>query len=382
MKKEVYLDFASTTPVDKKVVKAMAPFWSENFGNPSSIHFLGLKAKKAIDEARKSVRLLLQVHNDEIVFTSGGTESNNLAILGVIKYFQKKGLDLTKSHFVTTRIEHSSVLECFKYLEGLGARVDYIPVLESGLVDLEQFKKALNKDTVFVSIGYANNEIGVVQDIREFSRIAKSVSEKIIFHSDASQAPLYLNCLPENLGVDLLTFDGHKMYGPKGVGVLYVRRGTNISPIFLGGGQEFGLRSTTENLALIAGFSHAFKIAHDLRDKESKRLVALRDYFIAKLLALDEKRIFLNGDPKKRLPNNVNVSILGIDPEFTVLKLDAVGIYCSTKSSCLKDEKESYVVKSATGNSERASTTLRFTMGRETSKKDLDFVISHLKKVI
>jgi cysteine desulfurase len=172
------------------------------------------------------------------------------------------------------------------------------------------------------------------------------------------------------------------MYGPKGVGVLYVRRGTNISPIFLGGGQEFGLRSTTENLALIAGFSHAFKIAHDLRDKESKRLVALRDYFITKLLALDEKRIFLNGDPKKRLPNNVNASILGIDPEFTVLKLDAVGIYCSTKSSCLKDEKESYVVKSATGNSERASTTLRFTMGRETSKKDLDFVISHLKKVI
>ncbi len=382
--KRIYLDHASTTQLDARVRKAMEPYFAKNFGNPSSIHEEGVAAKKAVDSARTKVARALEARAEEIIFTSGGTESNNLAIFGVLN--GKKN-----AHVVTTNVEHSSVLEPLRELERRGfAEVSYIPVEPNGIVRAEKVIAAIRPNTVLVSVQYANNEIGTIQPIVKIGKMIKALdaqSSRPIFHVDACQAPLYLNCLVNALDVDLLTLDGHKMYGPKGVGCLYVRRGTNLAPILFGGEQENGLRSTTENVPAIVGFAEALYFARSARAKESVRLSALRDYLYTSVLqntSIRNREIIVNGSMEmgERLPNNLNISLPGIDTEMLTLQLDAKGIAVSTKSSCLKDEKISYVVAALDKNKSRASSTLRFTLGRGTTKKDIEYTIKVLIDIL
>lgn len=403
--KRVYLDYASTTPLDRRVQKAMEPFFSKAFGNPSSIHAEGVLAKKVLDGARTNSARLLEAHADEIVFTSGGTEANNLALLGTIgaldgTWNMEHGGKKVLPHVVTTNIEHSSILEPLQELEREGrVEVTYVPVEANGVVKAEKILAAIRPNTVLVSVQYANNEIGTVQPIRKIGQLLvplrnskfilhNSPNEKRypVFHSDACQAPLYLRCLVNALGVDLLTLDAHKIYGPKGVGALYVRRGTPLSPTLYGGGQERGLRSTTENIPGIVGFAEALRIATVEREKESVRVAKLRDSFYLFIRANKKvaQTMVVNGSMEKseRLPNNLNISLPGVDTEFLTLQLDTQGVSVSTKSSCLKDEKESYVISALGGTYERARSSLRVTLGRFTTQKEIDLCVRALGKVL
>ena len=420
--KRIYLDYAATTPLDPRVERVMLPFLRERFGNPSSIHAEGVAAKKALDAAHRTVARCLEAHTDEIVFTSGGTEANNLAIFGVIDALfssaplqrgspsvfrvegvrrrgsstplnppSKEGGRKSAPHIVTTNIEPSSVLEPLRELERQGrAEITYVPVEQNGIVKPEKIIAAIKPSTVLVSVMYANNEIGTIQPIRKIGQmihdsrfmIHESPHEKRypVFHADACQSPLYLNCLVNALGVDLLTLDAHKIYGPKGVGALYVRRGIPLVPQILGGGQERGLRSTTENVAGIGGFTEALRIAPLERERESERVGKLRDQLYADVLKNISIPVLVNGSMEKgeRLPNNLNISLPGTDTEFLTLQLDAAGIAVSTRSSCLKDEKKSYVVGALGGGKYRAASTLRFTLGRWTTKKDTEYAAKTL----
>lgn len=411
--KRVYLDYAATTPLDPRVKRAMEPYFAKAFGNPSSIHAEGVEAKKAVDEARTKVARALEAHAEEIVFTSGGTEANNLAIFGVIQALASRAENFdrftlsagvlreskfsarsARPHIVTTNIEHSSVLEPFRALEKKGEiDVSYVPVEKNGIVNPEKVISAIRSNTVLVSVQYANNEIGTIQPIAKIGKMFRVKRRKFynaqslrpIFHVDACQVPLYLHCLVNALGVDLLTLDGHKMYGPKGVGCLYVRRGTPLAPMLFGGGQEKGLRATTENVPDIVGFTEALRLATAERKKESLRLQKLRDYLY--LLIRANKQIELetiNGSMEagERLPNNLNISLPGVDTEMLTLQLDAHGIACSTKSSCLKDEKVSYVVAALGGTKARAASTLRFTLGHTTTKKDIEYAVKVLARLL
>lgn len=387
--KKVYLDHASTTPIDPAVKKEMVRFLDVDFGNAGSIHNAGVIAKKALADSRKKIASVLSVKSDEIIFTGSGTESNNIAIFGSVISIRQKGLQFKEMHFITSKIEHSSVLECFKALEKRGAEVTYVDVGPDGVVDAKSVASALRPSTVLVSIMYANNEIGTVQPIREISRVIRAHNSKVSkpsnvqtrFHTDASQAPLYLPLIIESLGVDMLTLDGHKIYGPKGVGMLYVSRNISLSPIMAGGSQEKGLRPGTENIPSIVGMAKALEIASKFREKESKRLRALLDHTI-KILAKKLPEAKLNGSLEKRLPNNLNISIPNVDSEFLVIALDRHGISASTKSSCLRDESESYVVRALGGDSERARSSLRFSFGRSTTKADIDYLLQTLVFVV
>ncbi len=387
--KRIYLDYASTTPLDPRVGKVMEPFFTKVFGNPSSIHTEGVVAKKALENARTTVARCLEAHAEEIVFTSGGTEANNLALFGVISTFYLLPSTNFKPHIVTTNIEHSSVLEPLRELERQGrVEVTYVPVEADGIVKAENIVSAIKPNTALVSVMYANNEIGTIQPIRKIGQLLvpirnskfilhNSPNEKQypVFHSDACQAPVYLRCLVNALGVDLMTLDGHKMYGPKGVGVLYVRRNTSLAPFLLGGGQERGLRSTTENIPAIVGFAEALRVATAEREKETARVGTLRDMLHSNILKnVGMTEVVVNGSMEKgeRLPNNLNISLFDVDTEFLTLKLDAKGIVVSTKSSCLTDEKESYVVVALGGGPKRAASSLRFTLGRNTTTKEVE----------
>ncbi|MDO8594155.1 MAG: cysteine desulfurase family protein [bacterium] len=420
-RKRIYLDYAATTPLDPRVEKVMRPFLQKTFGNPSSIHAEGVAAKKALDSARTAVARSLEAHAEEIVFTSGGTEANNLAIFGVLSPLLQGALPSSagglshppkaapfskgdKPHTVTTNIEHASVLEPLRELEKQGrAEVTYVPVEQNGIVKPEKIIAAIKPNTVLVSVMYANNEIGTIQPIRKIGQLLapirnskfpperrrragilhNSQREKRypVFHVDACQAPLYLNCLVNALGVDLLSLDAHKIYGPKGVGALYVRRGTPLVPQLLGGGQERGLRSTTENIPGIVGFAEALHIATAEREEESTRVAKLRDQFHADILKnISMEKAVVNGSMEKgeRLPNNLNISLPGVDTEFLTLKLDAASIAVSTKSSCLKGEKESYVIAALGGGKDRAASSLRFTLGRTNTKEELEHTLKKL----
>ena len=420
--RRIYLDYAATTPLDPRVLRVMMPYLKNYFGNAGSVYEEGVVAKRALLSLRAKVARSLQCREAEVVFTSGGTESNNLAIFGAVPRFNlgsAKRLNLgtgEKIHIVTTNIEHSSVLEPIRELERRGAAVTYVAVGENGIVDPKEIAKALRPETALVSVAYANNEIGTVQPIREISRVIKNYGSELriknyesrkeqgpkihnskfiihnsrsgkpfrpVFHCDASQAPLYLNCSLDYLGADLVTLDGHKMYGPKGVGALIVKRGTPLTPVFFGGGQEGGLRPGTENIPAIVGFAEALALAVRGREKESARLTKLREYLYS--LIRTNKRmgeVILNGDEKKRLPNNVNIFLLGVDTEFSVIQLDRHGIAVSTKSSCLRDEEESYVVKALGGDPRRAKSSLRISLGHGTTKKDIDFFIQTLQNLL
>jgi len=396
--KTIYFDHASATPIDKGVAKLVSLYESKFFANPSAIHSVGVKVRKAIDDARSKIAELMYAHSDEIIFTGSGTESNAIAILGVINNYKFQITNESKiPHIITTEIEHPSVLEICRTLEkNKQAEVTYLKINEVGIINPKELRDVLKESTILVSIMYANNEIGTIQPIQEVAkeiRHYRKTNNTIypILHTDSCQAMNYLETSNiEKLGVDLLTFNSSKIYGPKGVGVLYKKRGINLGPIYTGGGQEFGLRSGTENVGGIVGVARAFEITCSIKEKESVRLIKLRDYGIKKLLELSGisgYEIILNGDQENRLPNNINISILGISSELLVIELDAKGIEASAKSACKSDEPDvSYVVsalRKAQGlKEERVDGSLRISLGRSTTEKDIDSLYRALNQIL
>lgn len=371
--KKIYLDYASLTPIDPKVIRVIKKFSDKVYGNPSALYASAVWAKNALTDARERVAKVLHAHSDEIIFTGSGTESNNLALLGVVEAYQGK-------HIIVSAIEHSSVIETAHYLEKKGVEVTYLKVDENGVVDLEQLKKSIRPETILVSIMMVNNEVGTIEPIYEISKIVRDYRKTSgtrfpFLHTDACQAPTSLEVYVEKMNVDLVTLDGHKVYGPRGLGMLYVRRGVECSPILHGGSQERGLRSGTENIPGIQGFALALELVERMRKKESQRLAVLKKYFIDELNKINSG-IKINGSMVNTVPNILNISIPNIDSEFFVLQLDAKGIECSTKSACLKDEDESYVLK-AIGVDSRSS--IRFSFGRNTKKRDLKKTLNTMK---
>lgn len=375
---KIYLDYAATTPCDPKVLRAMLPYFKKDFGNPSSIHQTGQKAAMAVDEARKDVADFLGCSLPEVVFTGSATEANNLAIFGTVKA-SKAG----RPHIITTRIEHHAVLEPFEALEKQGAEVTYLPVDGDGLVRLSDIKKALKKQTVLVSIMYANNEIGTVQPIAEISRLIKKTNPQTVFHTDAVQAVNFLECDVKKLGVDLLTMSGHKIYGPKGVGALFVRKGVDIVPLIYGGGHEAGFRSGTENVAGIVGLAAALKEVQDPKIKiHNIKIKQLRDKAIKTILkSIGGTR--LNGSKDHRLPNNINISFAGTEGEALVISLDQKGIAVSTGSACSSKILEpSHVLKGLGLSDEEAHSSLRISLGRLTTQKEIEKLCRVLPPIV
>ena len=378
----IYLDHASSALL--------------NSANPGGIHEFSLKEKNKLEKARKIIAEILGARNYEIVFTSGATESNNLAIFGLINNFKKP-------HIITTNIEHASVLEVCRHLEETKkAEVTYVEVEENGIVDPKKIKKALKKNTVLVSVMYANNEIGTIQPIMEIAREIRHFKKNHpypasplargrrkegvypIFHTDATQAINYLPIKVEKLGIDLLSSNSAKIYGPKGIGVLYVKKNIPIKKIMFGGDQEHGLRPGTENVALALELSKALQDVEKIKGKEVLRLVKLRDYFIYKLSRVTlDKNLVINGDLKNRLPNNININIQGIPSDLLVIELSARGIMASAKSACKSgDGKASHVIKAINKNINDTDGSLRFSLGRDTKKSDIDYTIKSLSKIL
>lgn len=379
--KRIYFDHAATTYIDSRVIKAMEPYWQEIFGNPSSLYQEGFEARMAVDGARKTIANFLNADFDEIIFTNGGTESDNLAIFGTVRKYKDIG-----NHIITTKIEHHAVLEAFEKLEKEGFSATYLKPDRQGILDPRELAKAIGEKTIFVSIMYANNEVGVVQPIEEIARVIrkkeKEFGHRIYFHTDACQAAGYLNMDVKKLGVDFLTLNGSKLYGPKTIGALYIASGAKLEPVIFGGGQEKGLRSGTENVPAIVGLAEALKISEEEKEGESLRLTKLRDYIIEQILKNIPKS-FLNGHPQKRLPNNINISILDIEGEALVLRLDHEGIAASTGSACTARNLEpSHVIKAMGLPHEMAHGSLRITLGRKSTKEEADYFLKKLYKIV
>ena len=373
--KKIYMDHAATTPMRHEVVEAMLPFLRERFGNPSTLYSYGQEAKKAIDGAREKVAQVMNANSSEIVFTSGGTESDNFAISGVAWANQKRG-----NHIITSSIEHHAVLNICKFLERRGFEVTYLPVDNHGLVSPDDVKKAVRKDTILISIMHANNEIGTIEPVEEIGKIAKE--EGIYFHTDSVQTFGHIPIDVNMLNVDLLSASAHKLYGPKGVGCLYIRKGVKIVPFLSGGAQENKRRASTENVAGIVGFGKAAELAIKEMEEEGNRLIPLRDRLIKEIL---EKISFtrLNGHPTKRLPGNVNVCIEFVEGESMILQLDINGICASSGSACTSSIIEPSHVLLAVGISPAvAQGSLRFTLGRDNTNEDIDYLLEILPTVV
>lgn len=375
MKKFFYFDHAAATPAHPLVVKEMQPFFSEKFGNPSSIYGLGQEAKNAIETARSTVAGALKAKSEEIIFTSGGTEADNFALKGIAFANKNKG-----NHIIISSIEHHAVLETALFLKENGFEITYLKVDKFGVVNPEDVSQAIKKDTILVSVMHANNEIGTIEPIKEISNIIRN--RDIYFHTDAVQTFGHINVSVDELGVDLLSISAHKFYGPKGVGALYLRKGTKIIPFLHGGGQERKRRASTENVPAIAGFGKAVELAIANMERENKRLTTLRDYLIKGLLEnIDE--VTLNGHPEKRLPNNVNVGIKYIEGEAILLNLDREGMCASTGSACTSGSLEPSHVLLACGIShEDSHGSLRLTLGASNTKEDVDFVLQVLPPIV
>jgi cysteine desulfurase len=375
LKHRIYLDAAAATPLSKKAFSAMEPYLTRHFGNPGSVHEEGRLAKEAVQVARGKVARALSVRPEEITFTSGGTEANNLAILGTIQAHLRAGTSPQSLHVLTTRLEHSSVLKCFDEIKAWGVRIDYIPVDSEGIVDVTALPALLTQETVLVSVHYVNGEIGVVQPLRHIARVVGDVKtaqhiSKLVFHTDASQAPLFLDCALEHVGVDMMTLDGQKMYGPKGVGILAHRRTVELKPQILGGGQENKLRSGTEPVPLIVGCAEALHRAQEHRAQNAEKVRTLRNvlhYALGRLIP----HFDVNGSLEKRVPNNLNISLPGVDTEFLVVRLDTKGVAVSTRSACEGDSGKSHVVEAMTGDSARAKSTLRCTLPLDITARDI-----------
>jgi cysteine desulfurase len=370
----IYLDYAATTPAHPDVVKVMLPYFNDIFGNPSSIHSIGQEAKSAVDAARAWIAGFISARFEELVFTSGGTESDNFAIKGVAYALEGKG-----DHIITSSVEHHAVLEPCHFLEKKGFRVTYLPVDKYGMVDPDDVKKAITPKTILVSIMHASNEVGTIQPITEIGKITREAG--VYFHTDAVQTLGHIPINVNELQVDLLSLSGHKLYGPKGVGALFVRKGTKIIPFMQGGGQEEGRRGSTYNVPGIVGLGKAIEIAQQEMDGEAQRLTVYRDRLIAGLLeSIDNTR--LNGHPRKRLPNNVNISIAFVEGEATLLSLDLAGICASTGSACSSESLEaSHVLTAMQIPAEEARCSIRFSMGKWTEEADIERVLNILPKI-
>ena len=377
----VYLDHAGTTPLDPKVLEAMIPYFSQSFGNPSSLHSVGQEARYALDEARDRVAGVLNCRPREVVFTAGGTESDNAAVHGIATALRETG-----DHIITSSVEHHAVLHSCQHLESLGFEVTYLPVDAAGMVQPDAVYNAINERTTLVTIMYGNNEIGTINPISEIAKSirarAEELSRTIVFHTDAVQAAGFLSLDVAELGVDLLSLSGHKFHGPKGTGVLYIKRGTAFLPLVHGGGQERERRSGTENIPGIIGLSLALEAANSAREETGKRCAALRDRIIEAVLEqIPGSR--LNGHATQRLPNNANFSFTGVEGEPILLGLDMAGIAASSGSACSSGSLEPSHVLLALGQSaETARGSLRLTLGRDNTDEEVDYLLKVLVDLV
>lgn len=373
--KRIYLDNAATTPTDKRVLEEMLPCFTEIYGNPSSLHTFGQDARHIMEESRDKIASFIGARPEEIVFTSGGTESNNSAIKGIAYARRDKG-----NHIITSKIEHHSILEPCRFLEKQDFVVTYLPVDKYGIVDPDEVKKAITDKTILISIMHANNEIGTIQPIREIGKMARD--KGVYFHTDTVQTMGHLPVDVNDLNIDSLSASAHKLYGPKGVGILYVRKGVKISPFMHGGDQEKGRRASTHNVPGIAGFGKAIELAKQEMVTEMAQLTSLRDDLIKGILTRIDHS-FLNGHPDLRLPNNVNVSIPYVEGESMLMNLDMEGIACSTGSACSSSSLEPSHVLIAIGlPHELCHGSLRFTLGRSTTKDDIEYVLEVLPAIV
>ena len=370
-----YLDHAATTPTDMSVIEEMLPFMSEKFGNPSSFHSRGQEAQKAVENARRDISLMIGAQPAEIIFTSGGTESNNFAIKGIAYQNKKQG-----DHIITSSIEHHAVLKTCRFLETQGFKVSYLPVDRHGIVDPDLLKKAIIDKTILISVMHANNEIGTIEPVEEIGKIARD--RGICFHTDAVQTFGHLPVDVDKLGVDILSASAHKFYGPKGAGFVYIRKGTEITSFMHGGEQEHGRRASTHNVPGIIGTGKAAVIARDLMDEEISKLTRLRDRMIAGITNSIENS-GLNGHPVRRLPNNVNVSVRCAGGESMLLNLDLEGISCSTGSACSSSALEpSHVLLALGQNRKKAAESVRFSLGRTTEQRDIEAVLDVMPDIV
>lgn len=396
--KNIYLDYASATPVNKKVLKILSKTEKSFFANGSAIYKTGVLTRSLINESRLSIAKSLNAHADEIVFVGSGTESDALAIFGTINYF-KKVFPKIKPHVIVSEIEHPAVLENVRLLESKNIiEVSFAPVLTNGILDVGVFKDLIKENTVLVSVMYANNEIGTIQPIEEIAKIIRKYKKDKslykegsvvypILHTDACQAMNYLFTENvEKLGVDLMTFNSSKIYGPKGIGVLFKKRNVKLESLYAGGGQEFELRSGTESVSLIRAIDMALQITNKLKEKEFKRLSKLRDYGIEEILNLSKKHPFaicLNGDKDQRLPNNINISVEGLPSELLVIELSAQNIFVSEKSACKSgDDNGSYVIKAINGKNDQATGSVRITLGRQTTRRDINELVQGFSRIL
>ncbi len=376
----IYLDHAASTPVLQEIINEMIPYLGNLYGNPSSIHTYGIKSKIAVQIARRRVASLIGAKPSEIFFTSGGTESDNLALKGICKSIRKS--QNIKNHIITSSIEHDAILETCRYLEKEGFTVTYLNVDKNGIIDKTDLKNHLTEKTALVSLMLANNEIGVIQPVEEFSETVHGFDKTIIFHSDAIQAVGKIPINVKELGLDSLSLSSHKINGPKGVGALYVREKVNFEPLIQGGGQELTIRSGTENVPGIVGFGKASEISMINLKDNSQYLYSLRDFLIKRINEEISGKM-LNGSLESRLPNNVNFTFLGVNGEDLLIKLDEDGILASTGSACSANrQKESHVLKAIGLNHEEISGSIRFTLGIQNTIEDLEKTIIVLKNRI
>lgn len=371
----LYFDHAATTPVKDEVLQEMLPYFTNNFGNPSSIYSIGRRSKKAVENARTKVAKAIGCQEKEIYFTSCGSESDNLAVKGVAFANKNKG-----NHIITSKIEHPAILNTCKNLEENGFEVTYLNVDENGFIDLQELKNSIKPETILISIMFANNEIGTIQPIKEISKIAKD--SEIIFHTDCVQAVGNVKIDVNKFGIDLLSMSAHKFYGPKGIGALYVRNGIEFTRIQDGGHQEKNKRAGTENVAGIVGLGKAIEIADNNLENYNSKLLKLRNYFIREITSKYDN-VKINGDLKQRLPGNINISFPGIDAEELLLKLDNQGICASAGSACSSGSTQPSHVLTAIGLSEEYATgSLRITLGEENTIDDVKFLINCIEKIL
>jgi len=382
-KKIVYLDNAAATSCSRDVFDAMKPYFQEKYGNPSAFYSIGVTARKAIEDSRKTVADLLHAQPDTIIFTSGGTESINLGILGFARKHKNAG-----KHIITTKVEHHAVLNTLRHLEKEGFEITFLNVDKEGYINLDEFRDALRKDTILISIMYANNEIGTILPIADIGReiLKRRKDCKSLypfFHTDACQAPSYLDLDVEKLHVDLMSLNGSKIYGPKGSGLLYKRRGLEINPIMYGGGQEMSLCPGTENIAGIVGFSKALELAQ--KNINSKEVEDVRNYFWDQIKN-NISDVEINGvdlDSKNRLPNNLNVQFKGVEVDSLIMYMDKYGVICSSGSACTSDSDEaSHVLQACGVDNENIKSSVRFTLSCDTTLEDIDYVMKYLPEVV
>jgi len=376
--KKIYLDYGASTPVDPEVIDEMIPYFNEKYGNPSSIHSFGVEALDAIEESREKVAKMIGAKADEIIFTAGGTESDNLAIKGAL--FKNRDKKNSKGYsLITCAIEHPAVLETCKYLDKIGYKTKFVPVDKEGIIDLGELEKSISDDTAIITVMFANNEIGVIEPMEEIGKIAKE--NNVLFHTDAVQAVGKVPIDVKKLNLDLLSLSSHKIYGPKGVGALYVKKGTSLQTIAHGGGHEKGLRSSTLNTPGIVGLGKACELGLKRMDKDVKHMCGLRDKLIKNILEIEES--YLNGHPKKRLCNNAHFRFTAIEGEALNLMLDDMGIAGATGSACSsKKLQASHVLTSIGLKPEQAHGSLRLTLGRHTSKEEIEYVSNAIPEVV